>query len=121
MRAFEYREPDNLEEVLALLHDHGEDAKIIAGGTALVIMLNQRLIKPSYLISLRKLSALNSVESVDGVLQLGALVTHRDMETSPVIRDRVPVRPSQPYGSATWPRWEERWLTLIPARTHPSP
>jgi carbon-monoxide dehydrogenase medium subunit len=91
MRAFEYREPDNLEEVLALLHDHGEDAKIIAGGTALVIMLNQHLIMPSYLISLRKLSGLNSVESVDGALQLGALVTHRDMETAPVIRDQLPV------------------------------
>jgi carbon-monoxide dehydrogenase medium subunit len=91
MRDFEYREPDSLEEVLALLHDHGEDAKIIAGGTALVIMLNQRLIMPSYLVSLRKLPGLDSVESVDGVLQLGALVTHRAVETSPMVRDQIPV------------------------------
>ena len=91
MKAFEYREPDSLEEVLALLNDHGEDAKIIAGGTALVIMLNQRLIMPSYLVSLRKLPGLDSVESVDGALQLGALVTHRAVETSPLVRDQIPV------------------------------
>ncbi len=91
MKAFEYREPDSLEEVLALLNDHGEDVKIIAGGTALVIMLNQRLIMPSYLVSLRKLPGLDSVESVDGALQLGALVTHRAVETSPLVRDQIPV------------------------------
>ena len=91
MKDFEYCEPDSLEEVLALLHDHGEDAKIIAGGTALVIMLNQRLIMPSYLVSLRKLPGLDSVESVNGDLQLGALVTHRTVETSPLVRDQIPV------------------------------
>jgi len=91
MKAFEYREPDSLEEVLALLNDHGEDAKIIAGGTALVIMLNQRLIMPSYLVSLRKLPGLDTVKSVDGALQLGALVTHRAVETSPLVRDQIPV------------------------------
>ena len=91
MKDFEYCEPDSLEEVLALLHDHGEDAKIIAGGTALVIMLNQRLIMPSYLVSLRKLPGLDSVESVKGDLQLGALVTHRSVETSPLVRDQIPV------------------------------
>ncbi len=91
MKDVEYREPDSLEEVLALLNDHGEDAKIIAGGTALVIMLNQRLIMPSHLVSLRKLPGLDSVKSVDGALQLGALVTHRAVETSPLVRDQIPV------------------------------
>jgi len=91
MKAFEYLEPDSLEEALALLEDHGEKAKIIAGGTALVIMINQRLIMPSYLISLRKLPGLDRVESVDGALQFGALVTHRAMEISPLIRAQIPV------------------------------
>lgn len=91
MKDFEYHEPDSLEEVLTLLHDHGEDAQIIAGGTALVIMLNQRLIMPSHLVSLRRLPGLDSMESVDGALQLGALVTHRALETSPLVRDQIPV------------------------------
>ena len=90
MKAFEYLEPESLEEVLALLQDHGEEAKIIAGGTALVIMINQRLIMPSYLISLRKLPDLDRVQSVDGALHLGALVTHRALEISPLIRAHIP-------------------------------
>ncbi|MEE8349125.1 MAG: FAD binding domain-containing protein, partial [Acidobacteriota bacterium] len=82
MHNFEYREPETLEEALALLRELGEDAKIVAGGTALVIMLNQRLLMPSHLISLRKLQNLQAIESSDGDLQLGALATHRSVETS---------------------------------------
>ena len=46
MNAFDYRQPDTPEEALTLLHDLGEDARVIAGGTALVIMLKQRLVMP---------------------------------------------------------------------------
>ena len=91
MHNFEYREPDTLEEALALLGELGEEAKIVAGGTALVIMLNQRLLMPSHLISLRKLRDIDQIESSDGTLQLGALATLRAVETSPVVKEQSPV------------------------------
>jgi aerobic carbon-monoxide dehydrogenase medium subunit len=91
MNPFEYREPDTLEEALALVHDLGEDARVIAGGTALVIMLKQRLVMPDCLISLRKLHTLNRLETTKGEARLGALTTHRAVETSSLIRSRIPV------------------------------
>ncbi len=91
MNAFDYREPDTLEEALALAHDLGEDARVIAGGTALVIMLKQRLVMPDCLISLRQLQTLNRLEATDGELRLGALTPHRAVETSPLIRTHIPV------------------------------
>ena len=91
MHNFEYREPDTLEETLALLGELGEDAKLVAGGTALVIMLNQRLLMPSHLISLRRLQDIDQIESSDGTLQLGALATLRAVETSPLVQEQSPV------------------------------
>ena len=53
MNAFDFRTPRTVEEALALLREHGDDAKVIAGGTALVTMMKQRLVRPEVLISLR--------------------------------------------------------------------
>ncbi|MBI3326008.1 MAG: xanthine dehydrogenase family protein subunit M [Nitrospinae bacterium] len=91
MNPFDYREPDTQEEALALLREYGEEAKVIAGGTALVIMLKQRLVMPASLISLRRLRSLDDIEPLNGELRLGALLTHRAVEISPLIRARVPV------------------------------
>ncbi len=62
MNAFSYLRPETLEEALALLQQHGEDAKVIAGGTALVIMLKQRLVVPDFLISLDRVRGLDTVK-----------------------------------------------------------
>ena len=90
MNAFDYRQPDTPEEALALLHELGEDAKVIAGGTALVIMLKQRLVVPDCLISLQKLRGLDHIGASNGEIHLGALTTHRSVEQSPIVRTRVP-------------------------------
>jgi aerobic carbon-monoxide dehydrogenase medium subunit len=90
MNPFEFRQPDTLEEALTLMHDLGEDARVMAGGTALVIMLKQRLVMPDCLISLQKLRSLDHIEAANGEVHLGALTTHRTVEQSPVIRTRLP-------------------------------
>jgi aerobic carbon-monoxide dehydrogenase medium subunit len=90
MNPFEFRQPDTLEEALTLLHDLGEDARAIAGGTALVIMLKQRLVMPDCLISLQKLRGLDHINAANGEIRLGALTTHRTVERSPVVRARIP-------------------------------
>jgi aerobic carbon-monoxide dehydrogenase medium subunit len=74
MIPFEYRTPKNLKEVHATLKEFGGDAKLVAGGTALIIMMKQRLVRPSCLVSLRSVRGLNSVEISDGGLRIGALL-----------------------------------------------
>ena len=91
MSALEYRAPRTVDEALALLGEHGEDARPIAGGTALVTMMRQRLVRPGLLVSLRDVAGLDRIEADNGALRLGALVTHRGAETSPLVRERLPI------------------------------
>jgi aerobic carbon-monoxide dehydrogenase medium subunit len=91
MNAFEYAAPRTLDEALALLREHGDEARVIAGGTALVTMMRQRLVSPGYLVSLRDIPGLDRIEAQNGGLRIGALVTHREVETSPLVRERIPV------------------------------
>ena len=91
MIPFEYRTPKNLKEVHATLKEYGTDAKLIAGGTALVIMMKQRLVRPSCLVSLRSVRGLNAIELKDGGLRIGGLATHREVEDSSLVRRRLPV------------------------------
>jgi len=91
MIPFEYRTPKNLKEVHASLREFGTDAKLISGGTALVIMMKQRLVRPSCLVSLRSVRGLNGIEVKDGGLSIGGLATHREVETSSLVRRRLPV------------------------------
>ena len=91
MISFEYRTPKNLKEVHASLKEFGTDAKLIAGGTALIIMMKQRLVQPSCLVSLRSVRGLNGIEIKDGGLRIGGLATHRAVESSPLVRRRLPL------------------------------
>ncbi|HZA55534.1 MAG TPA: xanthine dehydrogenase family protein subunit M [Candidatus Udaeobacter sp.] len=91
MIPFEYRTPKNLKEVHATLKEFGTDAKLIAGGTALVIMMQQRLVRPSCLVSLRAVRGLNGLEIKDGGVRIGGLATHREVETSSLVRRRLPL------------------------------
>ncbi len=91
MNAFDYRAPRSLDEALAILQEHGDDARVIAGGTALVTMMRQRLVQPGCLVSLRDVAGLDRIEARNGAIRIGALVTHREAETSPLIQERLPV------------------------------
>ena len=91
MTPFEYQTPKSLKEVHANLKEFGSDAKLVAGGTALIIMMKQRLLRPSCLISLRSVRGLNGIELQNGGLRIGGLATHRQLETSPLIRRRLPM------------------------------
>ena len=91
MNAFDYRAPRVLDEVLTVLQEYGDEARVIAGGTALVTMMRQRLVQPGCLVSLRDVPGLGRIEATNGAIRLGALVTHREAETSPLIQERLPV------------------------------
>jgi aerobic carbon-monoxide dehydrogenase medium subunit len=91
VNAFDYRAPRVLNEVLTVLQEYGDEARVIAGGTALVTMMRQRLVQPGCLVSLRDVPGLGRIEATNGAIRLGALVTHREAETSPLIQERLPV------------------------------
>ncbi len=91
MNPFHYYTPDTQEELLTLLQQYGDSAKLMAGGTALVIMMKQRLVVPEALISLHRLPGLAAVREADGSVHLGALMTHRGAELSPLLQARLPV------------------------------
>ena len=86
----EFLEPTRLNEAIALLAEHGDGAKIIAGGTAVVLMLQQRLIAPSVLISLGRIPDCDYIRREPDGLHLGALARLRAIERSPVVRDFCP-------------------------------
>ncbi len=83
--------PETLEEAVAALVQHGDGAKVVAGGTAVVLMLQNRLIAPEVLISLARVSGLDDIGTTeDGSVKLGALITLADAEHSPLVRERLP-------------------------------
>lgn len=87
MASFDYREPESLEEAVALLQQHGDEAHIIAGGTALVTMIRQRLVAPGVLVGLRRIPGLDSLEQLpDGSVRIGAMTKHATVERSSLVR-----------------------------------
>ena len=101
MIPFEYRTPKSLKEVHATLKEFGSDAKLIAGGTSLVIMMRQRLVRPNCLVSLRSVRGLNSIEIHDGGTRIGGLATHREVESCSLVRRCLPILPETYHHVAT--------------------
>jgi carbon-monoxide dehydrogenase medium subunit len=87
---FSYLEPSNLDEALGLLTEHGDAAKLIAGGTGLVNFMKQRLVRPRFVIGLRALRSLADVRE-DGGLAIGALATLQSLATSQLVRRAAPL------------------------------
>jgi carbon-monoxide dehydrogenase medium subunit len=85
MKKFDYLKPKTLEEVLSLLNQHGKKAALIAGGTDVIVMMKQKTMSPGVLISLRAIPGLDQIQ-YDGTLRIGAMVTHRALEKSDLIR-----------------------------------
>lgn len=90
MSSIEFFEPIDLSEATTLLARHGDEAKIIAGGTSVVLMLQQKLIAPSVLISLGRIKELDYIRKEEDGLHLGALAKIRDLERSKFVRDFSP-------------------------------
>ncbi len=86
---FEYSAPATIEEALALVESG--DRKILAGGMSLIPMMKLRLATPAEVVDLRRISGLRGISESGGVLRIGAMTTHHDVESSPVTRGRCPL------------------------------
>ncbi|HXV84804.1 MAG TPA: xanthine dehydrogenase family protein subunit M [Candidatus Binatia bacterium] len=92
MRNFDYLEPTTVGEACALLKQYAGEAKVFAGGSHLTILMKQGLYQPKALINIKKISELKGLQfdTIQG-LSIGALVTHREIETSALVRENFPV------------------------------
>jgi carbon-monoxide dehydrogenase medium subunit len=89
--AFDYLRPGSLPEALALLREHGDEAKVIAGGQSLVPALNLRLLAPKVLIDIGGLSELKGIAVADGRVRIGALTRHVDLMRSTEVTTHLPL------------------------------
>ncbi|HIN37866.1 MAG TPA: xanthine dehydrogenase family protein subunit M [Dehalococcoidia bacterium] len=88
---FEYHAPTSLDQVFDLLDKYGDDSRVMAGGTALVIQMKQRLSQPGHVIGMRRVGSLNAIESTPEGLRIGALCTQRQIENSELVGKELPL------------------------------
>lgn len=88
---FDYQRASSVDEAVGLLAEHGDDAKLIAGGHSLLPLMKLRLAAPSVLIDIGRIGELSYVTDGSGTVRIGALTRHRDLETSDLLREQVPL------------------------------
>lgn len=92
MREFDFLEPTSVDEASRMLADLGDEARVIAGGTALMLGMRQRMLAPTHLISMANIARLRGIDRGDqGGLRIGALTRHADVARSQLIQQTVPV------------------------------
>ncbi|MFQ5777923.1 MAG: FAD binding domain-containing protein [Terriglobia bacterium] len=89
--SFDYVAPRSLEEALSLLMQHGEGAKLLAGGHSLLPLMKLRLAAPSVLIDLGRIPNLAYIRAEDEQIAIGAMATHAEVESSDLLRNRAPL------------------------------
>lgn len=96
--AFAYARAASIEDACALLAQHGEDARILAGGQSLMPTLNMRLSAPSVLIDINRIAALAGISVESDYLRIGALVRHAEVLRSALVRRHAPlIAAAMPY------------------------
>ena len=88
---FAYFAPGSLQEATLLLAEHGDDAKVIAGGQSLIPLMSLRLARPSVLVDLNGIDELTGVDAGADTTTIGAMTRHRSVERSDVIARAIPL------------------------------
>jgi len=92
MRDFELLRPESAAEASQMLHRHGEESRLLAGGTALLLALRQRLLSPPYVVYLGGVRGLDKISFVEGEgLRIGALTRIADVADHPLVRKHCPM------------------------------
>src|SRR5262249_6011023 len=90
---FDYASPSTLSEAVALLSQHQEDAKILAGGHSLIPAMKLRLAAPQILIDIRRIKDLSYIREESGQIRIGSMTTHYQLESSDRLRTICPILP----------------------------
>jgi len=123
--SFDYLVANSIPEAVALLEQHGDEAKILAGGQSLIPLLRFRLTGLSVLIDINRIAQLEYIEEADGVLHIGALTREVELDRSPLIRDRYPILLDTSLGVAdpivrNWATVGGNLAHADPANDHPA-
>ncbi len=89
--SFAYHRASSVDDAIAALVEHGEEAKLLAGGHSLLPLMKLRLANPEVLVDLGRLGELRGIELDGDVVRIGALTRHHDLETSAVLAQHAPL------------------------------
>ena len=89
--SFEYHAPGSLADAIALLKQHGDEAKVLSGGHSLVPLMKLRFAAPAHIVDINGIPGLDYVKEEGGVLKIGALAREADLETSDVVAAKFPL------------------------------
>jgi len=89
--AFDYMDPTNLSEVIDILKERGNDAKLMAGGMSLLPLLKLRFVEPKIIVDLWKVPGLSYIKDMGQYLAIGAMTTHYEIEASELIKAKCPI------------------------------
>jgi 2-furoyl-CoA dehydrogenase FAD binding subunit len=90
-KPFDYIRPDSVEEAVAILAEHGDEARILAGGQTLLAMLNLRVVEPAVLVDITRIPELDVICEVDGKIEVGAVVTQNKLMAWPALAQKLPL------------------------------
>src|SRR6266568_1452227 len=90
---FDYLRPSTLDEAVAMLVQHGDAAKLLAGGHSLIPAMKLRLARPEVVIDIGRIPRLNDIRDVGGHFAIGAMTTHQEIARSTLLKDKCPLLP----------------------------
>ena len=88
---FDYKRPATLDEAIALLTTHGDDAKLLAGGHSLIPAMKLRLARPAVVVDIGRIANLTYIRDAGPAIAIGAMTTHQEILSSALLRDRSPL------------------------------
>src|SRR5262249_23240733 len=90
-KPFDYVRPDSIDEAVAILAEHGDDARVLAGGQTLLAMLNLRVVEPAVLIDITRIPELGAIREMDGRIEVGGAVTQNALLAWPELATKLPL------------------------------
>jgi aerobic carbon-monoxide dehydrogenase medium subunit len=90
---FDYLRPSTLDEAIAMLVQHGDDAKLLAGGHSLIPAMKLRLARPGVVIDIGRIPALADIRDAGGHVAIGAITTHQEIAASTLLKDKCALLP----------------------------
>src|SRR5438270_7091993 len=91
--SFDYTRPSTVDEAIALLARHGDDAKVLAGGHSLIPAMKLRLARPKVVVDIGRIAGLSYIREAAGRIAIGAMTTHAEIEGSGLLKEKCPLLP----------------------------
>lgn len=91
---FEYHRPETIDQALVLLTQHGDEAKILAGGHSLLPLMKLRFAEPAHLVDLNFIESLRGIKESNGLIEIAAMTTESQLITSQLLLDKCPLIPN---------------------------